>query len=388
MSLNPLKRRLFTQRPSHLLEATPVSDSLKLPSESPAFNLENPSVEEVEALLSEGIGNANERPGEDDATFLEFIDDIVGQPTASIANTPKRSTEHEASVCMDDRETASMLHETSKSPSPTAFTKMLVNRHACHETSESSAASKSEGGHGVRNCSNSASANGVKSRTKCSHLRAGAERFINLMRSGTMPATRVRSAISRSTQRRAEVSERSKRVNDSFLSFDSASAVQVPTHGSHTTSSAPINQPEVMRKAPMTGAQRVRRLEQNVIAAKQEWESQYRVLMMVENGAHTHANSDSLDGRHVQHREAVDAAAQKVLEASGDLLLAQVELGMEKLPGNQIYYYHDDRARLQVRSVRCVSHLRSCAIHQRSPHAGSIQSNAAVQAGEAKCHAE
>lgn len=351
MSFNPLKRMLFKKQPSHTVEAKQAPGLLE-PCVEDAHTFDDPSVDEVEALLAEGLGSANGNPAEDDSAFLDLIDELVGQPETGASVASKNTVDDEDSMCMDPHASAFVpQHEpTLLAHMGTRQTKQCgQNIQAVRQSWGLSKVSKKRPNFAV-------SGKIMKPKGKCSHLRAGAEKLVNLMRSGKMPTSRVRSAISRSNQRRAEVAERTKRVNVSFLSVDSACAAHMPTHGTITTRSAVVNQPEVMRKSPKNSAQRINRLEQNVIAAKQDWESKYRVLMMVEQDGRTSANPESLDSRHIQHKETVNTAAQKVLEASGDLLLAQVELGLAKLPGNQIYYYHDDRARLQVgSSVDCVS---------------------------------
>lgn len=345
MSFNPLKRMLFTTRPARPAAAEQPSGQVEASIDDDAHAFEDPSVEEVEALLAEGLGSANANPAEDDTTFLDLVNEIVGPSETGASDAPKYKAEDEDCMCMDLPESAcDPQHEpTLLAHVDTRQTKKFG--HSIQAVRESSGVPQASG----RRPSFAVSGKIMKPKDKCSHLRAGAERLVSLMRSGKMSASSIRSAISRSSQRRTEVLERTKRVNDSFLSVDSAGGAHLPTNGT-IKNIAVVNQPEVMHKSPMTRAQRLNRLEQNVIAAKQEWESKYRVLMMVENDGRTATNPESLDSRHIQHKEAVNAAAQKVLEASGDLLLAQVELGMSKLPGNQIYYYHDDRARLQVES--------------------------------------
>eukprot|EP00892_Ulva_mutabilis_P005535 jgi/Ulvmu1/3353/UM156_0010.1 len=346
MSFNPLKRMLLAPRSSHIHDAIKTSKEVPF-SGHHITGLEDLSLEEVEALLAEGLGSANGQAADDDPAFLDLIDEIVGDSNDPGTNDPKHASEDDAFISLVDPQVACILRQEESAGSHVVTGNQKDHAAVDSNNWRSSGTSIGTDHRLVRRSSAPAAAQGVKPQNKSTTVREGAEKLVRLMRSGKMSANRVRSAISRSSQRRIQVSERSKRVNDSFLSFDSAYDVRAPSHGLHAPPSASLNQPEVMRKAPMTVGQRVERLEQNVIAAKQEWESKYRVLMMVEDGVQSCVGSENVDSRHVQHKAAVDAAAQKVLEASGDLLLAQVEQGMAKLPGDQIYYYYDDRARLQ-----------------------------------------
>ena len=387
MSSNPLKRISLTNRSSHA-QASKYSRTPLPTVESHAPALEEPSIEEVEALLAEGLGSANGVTGDADAAFLALIGEIVGDCGNAVVATKKDASEADMCISLEDPGLQCGL-QRQESVFPQVGTKAEKGpSREYSNVTEPSVPSKGTNQGLVQRLPTVVAAKGSKPRGRSRTAREGAEKLVNLMRSGKMPAARVRSAITRSNQHRAEVSDRSKRVNDSFLSVNSACGSQEPTIIPHAAQGVALNQPEVMRKAPLTGAQRVSRLEQDVIAAKQEWESKYRVLMMVENGHQTHTRAESMDSRCVQHQDAVDAAAQKVLEASGDLLIAQVELAMAKLPVNQIYYYYDDRNRLQVR-IQTFFSAAPCTIngYYITFSAGPVQSCSALEASKAEGYA-
>jgi hypothetical protein len=210
--------------------------------------------------------------------------------------------------------------------------------------------------------------------------RAAPEALVRMLKARGTSAAQVRAALARAPQRRKLLAVRSQRVRDSFLSgAEAAMNDRRSRQGSGDGEVAAVQlapRPEVVRRAPQTPEERLASLYQALVEARKAWEENTALLRMM-LGARVR-NRSGQDARIAQLRAQVAEEASSILEASGALLLARVQLGVGKLPEQQVYHCTVDGTK-QVRAhihfmlltylmaeQICEVHVLCCCSHCRN----------------------
>jgi hypothetical protein len=190
------------------------------------------------------------------------------------------------------------------------------------------------------------------------------EVLVNMIRSGRVPAARVKAAMAASERARHQRVERAQRVKKSFLA--GAEGTTKDAQDAPESPRVQSSKPEVVRRAPVTAAERLWSLYQTLVEARKEWHVRVNLLQMLlqsrKNGKNRGGMLGSDDARLQAQRKGVQQAAEDVLEASGALLLARVELRIGWLPEETVYCCQVE-GKFQVMVQIAHRFVGPCALH-------------------------
>lgn len=174
------------------------------------------------------------------------------------------------------------------------------------------------------------------------------QQLAHLIRSGKMPANRIKSALARGRTKLNISMQRSQRVKDSFLLHPSEQArAQEAAAGS--SQGAAVSKPEVVRRT-RSNLEQVEHLRNKANAAKSDWGQAEERLKMLTQG-----RSD--DGERIaQQKQIMLQAGATLTAANSELLTAQVRYTRRKLPAGRFYMFKEGKKE-QVRTYRCVSNV-------------------------------
>jgi hypothetical protein len=174
------------------------------------------------------------------------------------------------------------------------------------------------------------------------------EELVKMIRSGRVPVARVKAAMAGSERARHQSAQRAQRVKMSFLACTDGPNNSAAKGSLDESSGKQSNKPEVVRRAPVTVAERLRSLYQKLVEARKEWDRRANLMQMLlqsqkkggkrrGSGNAGTAQSQSDDARLQAQHKGMQQAAEDVLEASGALLLARVELRIGRIPEETVY---------------------------------------------------